>query len=406
LYSEWLGMGGDFTALNRADMAVLLEEIPPVDSHINCRDVAELFRQQRDVRGFAVVEAGEPVGVIARDELTIRLASQYGHAVYGKRAVTELMDNNPLIVELEDDVHEVEKRITEGYPNALLSGFIIVENGLYRGMGTGLSLLKSSVERTRIRNAQLETITEQAQQANTVKSQFLANMSHELRTPLNAVIGFSELIVQEVYGKIEQEKYKDYARDILDSGRHLLSMINDILDMSKIEAGRYELKEQAIDLNRALVNVTKMCSVLAEEKNIALSYSGINEPPILTGDERAVKQMLLNLVSNGIKYTPQNGAVTVTADIAADGTVSIEVSDTGVGIEEPLLEKVLEPFAQAGADINNKTEGTGLGLPIVKALAELHAADFQLSSDVGIGTTATLIFPADRISRIQNMPAA
>ncbi|MCG8490870.1 MAG: ATP-binding protein [Sneathiellales bacterium] len=399
-------MGGDCTEKNRTDMAVLLEEIPPVDSHIYCRDVAELFRQKESTRGFAVVEAGEPVGIIARDELTIRLASQYGHAVYGRRAVTELMDNNPLIVELKDDVHDVEKRIAEGYPNALLSGFIIVENGFYRGMGTGLSLLKSSVERTRVRNAKLEAITEQAQQANTVKSQFLANMSHELRTPLNAVIGFSELIVQEVYGKIEQEKYKDYARDILDSGRHLLSMINDILDMSKIEAGRYELKEQPIDLDRALVNATKMCRVLADEKNIELSYSGVDGHPILKGDERAVKQMLLNLVSNGIKYTPPNGTVSVSADFSANGTVSIEVADSGVGIEEALLEKVLEPFAQAGADINNKTEGTGLGLPIVKALAELHAAEFLLVSNVGIGTTATLIFPAERISRIQNNPAA
>ncbi len=385
-------------------MQNILEDIPPVDGQTLCRDVAELFRNNQSVRGFAVTEKGNPVGIIARDELTIRLATQYGHAVYGKKVVTELMDPNPLIVSLQDDIDLVEARIANGNSQALQSGFIIVEAGLYRGMGTGLSLLKSSVARTRIRAEKLEATTELAQQANTVKSQFLANMSHELRTPLNAVIGFSELIVSEAFGPINEDKYRDYAQDILESGKHLLSMINDILDMSKIEAGRYELEERPIDLNRIIANAIKMCRILADEKNITLTCGCLSNRPVVMGDERALKQMLLNLISNGIKYTPAEGSVSVRVSLPPEGGVCIDVIDTGVGIDEELIDKVLEPFAQAGTDIHNKTEGTGLGLPIVKALAELHQADFRLSSRAGIGTTASLTLPSSRIQSISAAP--
>ncbi len=381
-------------------MRDILEDIPPVDGNTLCRDVAELFRENETVRGFAVTEDGNPIGIIARDELTIRLATQYGHAVYGKRAVTELMDPDPLIVNLQDDIDQVEARIASGYSQALQSGFIIVDTGFYKGMGTGLSLLKSSVARTRIRAEKLEVTTELAQHANTVKSQFLANMSHELRTPLNAVIGFSELIVSEAFGPINEGKYRDYAQDILESGKHLLSMINDILDMSKIEAGRYELKERAVDLQGLIANAVKMCRILADEKGIALTCDCLSETPVVFGDERALKQMLLNLISNGIKYTPVQGSVSVRMSLPREGGVCIDVIDTGVGIDEELIDKVFEPFAQAGTDIHNKTEGTGLGLPIVKALAELHQADFRLTSRAGNGTTASLTLPSSRVKGI------
>ncbi|MEP4192189.1 MAG: ATP-binding protein, partial [Sneathiella sp.] len=387
-------------------MGDILNRISPIEGTTLCRDVAELFRDKEQVRGFAVVEQGNPIGIIARDELIIRLATQYGHAVYGKRAVTELMDDDPLIVDINESVDEVEERIASGYSQALQSGFIVTDNGIYQGMGTGLSLLKSSVERTRLRNAQLEAITELAQHANSLKSQFLANMSHELRTPLNAVIGFAELIVSEAFGPVGQIKYRDYAQDILESGKHLLSMINDILDMSKIEAGRYQLTEGPVELNRLIEGAVKMCRILAEEKEITLTNSCLEKSPILHGDERALKQMLLNLISNGIKYTPEQGTVSVTIQTAVHGGVSVAVSDTGIGIDESLIGAMLEPFAQAGTDMHNKTEGTGLGLPIVKALAELHDARFELKSASGQGTTAVLHFPASRVQKFLPLSAA
>ncbi len=387
-------------------MGDILDRIPPVEGNTLCRDVAELFRDKEQVRGFAVIEQGNPIGIIARDELIIRLATQYGHAVYGKRTVTELMDDDPLIVDINEGVDEVEERIAGGYSQALQSGFIVTDKGAYQGMGTGLSLLRSSVERSQYRNAQLEAITELAQHANSLKSQFLANMSHELRTPLNAVIGFAELIVSEAFGPVGQIKYRDYAQDILESGKHLLSMINDILDMSKIEAGRYQLTEGPVELNRLIEGAIKMCRILAEEKEITLISSCLDKSPILQGDERALKQMLLNLISNGIKYTPEQGTVSVTVQTAAHGGVSVAVLDTGIGIDESLIGAMLEPFAQAGTDMHNKTEGTGLGLPIVKALAELHDARFELKSISGQGTTAVLHFPASRIQRSSPLSAA
>ncbi|WP_169543339.1 ATP-binding protein [Sneathiella aquimaris] len=382
---------------HRPAMLEILQDVSPVQETMLCRDVAEFFRQRETVRGVAVLRSGVPVGVISRDELIIKMATQYGHAVYGKRPVSELMDTNPLIVDVQAPLDDVERCIANGYPQALLSGFVIIRDGLYLGMGTGLSLLRAGVERTRVRNADLVKISQQAQQANQMKTQFLANMSHELRTPLNAVIGFSELIASEAYGKLEEPRYKDYAQDILDSGRHLLSMINDILDMSKIEAGRYELQENSVDLNRLTANVVKMCHVLAVEKGVHLGCQCKIGTPILRADERAFKQMLLNLISNAIKYTPPGGTVLVECQELQSGDLQIDVIDTGVGIPKAMTSKMLEPFAQAGTDINNKTQGTGLGLPIVKALAELHQVSFQLISEADAGTTARLVVPQSRV---------
>jgi len=374
-------------------MAGLLDNTPAISTTTTCHEAAELFRFMDGVIGFAVLQDEKPVGIISREKLTIKLASQFGHPVYGKRPVTDLMTQDPLIVDINETIDRVEQLITDGYEHALSSGFIIVQDETYIGMGNVLSLMRESVKRTRMKNQQLEKSTQLAEHANEVKSQFLAGMSHELRTPLNAIIGFSELIVQESFGPIQPPRYGQYVEDILESGRHLLSMISDILDMSKIEAGRYDLNEQPVEVNSIARNVIKMCRVLADKKNIKLKSSLPNPSPILIGDARALKQMLVNLISNGIKYTEAEGEVFLEIlDLPQQG-IQISIKDTGAGIAEDELSRIMEPFVQVAQGRSDKTEGTGLGLAIVKALAELQNTDFTLSSSLGIGTTAQLTFP-------------
>jgi len=380
--------------------------VPAVDKATPCYKVAELFRSHEGVLGFAVIDGQTPVGIIAREALTIRLSLQFGYAVYGKREVTELMDVEPLLVDVAEDVDAVECKIADEHSAALVSGFIIVENGKYLGMGTALSLLRNNIKRTRLRNNRLEQATAAAEQANLMKSQFLANMSHEFRTPLNAIIGFSELMVTEAFGPMEPSKYKDYSGDILESGRHLLSLINDILDMSKIEAGRYVLQTQPVDIERLIFSAVKMCKPLADQKNIELATEFQANGAVVTGDERAIKQMVLNLVSNAVKYTPRGGHVDVRLDGVETGGIVVSITDTGIGISAEDMEKVLEPFSQAASKMNNKTEGTGLGLAIVNALARLHGADFKLASTVGVGTEAAISFPATAMVSLQEWSAA
>ncbi len=385
-------------------MAKILMNVPALDAETACHDAAELFRRLQGVQGFALISNNEPIGVIGRDDLTIKLATQFGHAVYGKRPASDLMISNPLIVDIADNIDVVERMITDGYESALSAGFIITDNHKYVGMGNVLSLMRESVKRTRIQNRQLAQSTQLAKQANTIKSQFLAGMSHELRTPLNAIIGFSELISQEAFGPVTPPRYRQYAEDILDSGKHLLAMINDVLDMSKIEAGRYELNNQLIDVNSIARNVVKICSVLALKKNITLSLDIPEFPIAVLADERSLKQMLLNLISNGIKYTEANGNVTVSISKCQQKGLRICVTDTGVGIAENDIKKITEPFVQLSQSHNNKAGGTGLGLAIVKALANLHGCTFQLKSKVGEGTSASLTFPAER-SQLTNTAA-
>ncbi len=243
------------------------------------------------------------------------------------------------------------------------------------------------------RNAAFE-----AARANSTKSEFLAHMSHELRTPLNAIIGFSEIVAGELFGPIETRRYVEYAGDIHSSGVHLLSIINDILDLAKIEAGRRELSEGVIDLQETAAAALRLVRGRAENGNIRLVNDiSRGNVPLLQADERAVKQMLLNLLSNAVKFTPKGGLVVVSAELRANRSLAVTVSDTGIGIAPENIPRALAPFGQVDNTVSRSTEGTGLGLPLVNALMDLHGGRFELESDVGNGTRATLVFPADRV---------
>ena len=238
-----------------------------------------------------------------------------------------------------------------------------------------------------------------AEIANHSKSQFLANMSHELRTPLNAIIGFSEMIREEMFGPIGQPEYEEYIRDIHSSGRHLLELINDILDISKIEAGQFELEEYWIDLNTVGRWSLELVRHRAEQGGVTLEIDDMEDLPEIYVDERSLKQILLNLMSNATKFTPAGGTVTLSARQEASGQLVITVTDTGIGIEPHMIERVMEPFGQAEGPLTRNFGGTGLGLPITKSLAEMHGGTLTLESEPGKGTCVTIALPAWRTSK-------
>ncbi len=236
---------------------------------------------------------------------------------------------------------------------------------------------------------------EQAEVANRSKSEFLANMSHELRTPLNAVIGFSEVLMREMHGPLGSAKYLEYAQDIFDSGNHLLSVINDLLDLSKVESGHFELAEEDIELHELVERSFLFVKSRAEKKGVQTENGVCADLPLLRADPRVMKQILANLLSNAVKFTERGGKVSVTANIDAKGRYCFEVADTGVGIPEDEFDMVLTPFEQARNAVRQK-EGTGLGLPLAKSFVERHGGDLELRSEVGKGTTIAISFPAAR----------
>ena len=238
---------------------------------------------------------------------------------------------------------------------------------------------------------ELRARTDELEIANRHKSEFLANMSHELRTPLNAVIGFSEVLLERMFGELN-DKQAEYLDDILSSGRHLLSLINDILDLAKIEAGRMELELGAFDLSLALDNALTLVRERATRHGIGLVLAVDGQLGTLVGDERKIKQILLNLLSNALKFTPEGGKVAVRA-VRAAGSVEISVSDTGIGIAPEDQEAIFEEFRQVGTDYARKREGTGLGLALSKRFVELHGGKLWVTSEVGRGSTFTLSIP-------------
>ncbi len=246
-----------------------------------------------------------------------------------------------------------------------------------------------------IQNARLfreiEEKSSQIEAANRHKSEFLANMSHELRTPLNAIIGFSEVLQERMFGELN-EKQAEYTDDILTSGRHLLSLINEILDLSKVEAGRMELELASFDLPLAIDNARTFVRERATKHGINLDVTVDERLGEFMGDERKIKQVLLNLLSNAVKFTPEGGRIGIEAR-QTDGSVEISVSDTGIGISPEDQAKIFEEFRQVGSDDAKKIEGTGLGLTLAKKFVELHGGRIWVASEVGKGSTFTFTLP-------------
>jgi PAS domain S-box-containing protein len=263
------------------------------------------------------------------------------------------------------------------------------------GNRTAFGIIQDITEH-RQREMELSSAYLRADLASRAKTQFLATMSHELRTPLNAIIGFSEVMKEEIMGPLGTPGYKDYAADIHGSGTFLLSIINELLDLSLIDSGEMKLDESLVQIDKiAESSVALLCSKAAA-KGVRLTQAASCNPPLLRGDARRLKQAVINLLTNAIKFTPAGGAVEISAIWSDDG-MALTVGDTGIGIAAADLERVMKPFVQAENWLARKHEGAGLGLAITKSICELHGGTLVLESTLGQGTTARILLPAERI---------
>jgi signal transduction histidine kinase len=251
----------------------------------------------------------------------------------------------------------------------------------------------SDVTELRAGERKLLQARSQAELANHSKSEFLANMSHELRTPLNAIIGFTEIISQELFGPVANEKYLEYIKDVHASSLHLLSIINDVLDMSKIEAGKLDLQKEAVTLQNVIADVIRIVHERAASRAITLSSRSADEPVAIWADERALKQIFLNLLSNAIKFSREGGEVHIRVRAEQADFAVIEVEDHGIGMDQDELERAMQPFGQAKPTTTRNFGGTGLGLPITKGLVEAHDGTLTISSRAGEGTTVRVALP-------------
>lgn len=303
-------------------------------------------------------------------------------------------------------VHAMNGAMLAALATGTLAFFTVVTQRLYQ---TNLATLEARAEKDSLfgeletAKANSDEARRNAEMANIAKSRFLAQMSHELRTPLNAILGFSEVMKGEMFGPHSSPQYADYSRDIHNSGEHLLSLINEILDLSRIEAGRYELNEEAVTLAYVVEDCHHLLKVRARNKGVVIVERFEPDMPKLWADERAIRQIVLNLMSNAIKFTPAGGEITLKVGWTQSGGQYVAVKDTGPGIPEEEIPVVLSNFGQGSNAIKSAEQGTGLGLPIVQGLVALHQGFFTLTSKVREGTEVVAIFPAERV--MEALPA-
>lgn len=389
------GSGQSFVAQN---------QMPELD------DVAVQFDHMVQQLGMLYV-------AVERSPSPIMISDTRGNLEYANRAFSDLtgysaaesIQRNPTALVVEstqpDPWPEIRDCVARGQvwerevPSAKRDGTsywshlsVYPMRGLQDGAERIVWIQRDITERKRLLS-ELVDAKQRAEYATQTKSGFLASMSHELRTPLNAILGFSEVIEGEMYGPCNVPQYVEYAGNVHRSGLHLLSLINDILDLSKLEAGKMELCREDFDLHEVVQEAANLLAPEAEHRGVSVVIDAALVPLHLIADRRAIKQIVINLLSNGVKFTPPGGRVTVTTRTAVDGAVRVSVIDTGCGIGEADLSKVMDPYIQVGPDFVRKKEGTGLGLPIVKKLVDMHGAEIAISSTLGVGTAIDIVFP-------------
>jgi len=306
----------------------------------------------------------------------------------------DLSDYDRTVIETgKPMIHEHRADLTYGGDTLMSVRFPIIDE---KGAVAAVGSIATDVTDARMAEQNLHMALMKAEQASRAKSDFLANASHELRTPLNSIIGFSDVLKMETFGPLGSDENKEYVEFINRSGKHLLQVIGGILDLSKIEAGEEILTEEEIDLIELVVEARNLVRAQAAEKGLSLHEEIAADLPPLCADRLKIYQILLNLLSNAIKFTPEGGTVTTRAFIDAEGRMTISVQDTGIGIAAGDLEIIMEPFGQVGEAYTRSMGGTGLGLALVKSMAELHGATIAVESELGKGTTVTTRFPSER----------
>jgi len=371
-------------------------------------DVALLRRAEEQMR--RVVE-GSAQGIVVRTHENVLYMNESFAKLLGYASLQECMAAQPHVNSL---IHEDDLPLVMDHLQARIRGEEVVSHYEFRlmhrngtpvwvethaanvnwnGQPASLSWISDISSR---KHMEAETLRskEAAEYANRTKTQFLANMSHELRTPLNAILGFSEVIERQMFGPIAA-KYLDYARDINSSGRHLLALVNDVLDLSKLEAGKLELRESEFSLPELVEECLTLVRARAEAGGVRLKNALPHELPALRADQRAVKQLLLNFLSNAVKFTPEGGEVRI--EIETRNGLTLSVIDSGIGMTAAEIEVALAPFGQIDSHIAHKHDGTGLGLPICRSLMELHGGELRVTSAPNAGTTVAAWFPPTRV---------
>ena len=379
---------------NAGDLAI---HVPALSAATTCGEAFTWFNAHADTPAVAVLdEAGAVAGLVNRLIFQAGYARQYAPELYSRKTILKMANVTPLVVDENVSITDLGATLLLENPDALVECFVVTSRGRYRGIVTGEGLLRCKVALLQAREQELSRALHAETQASRAKSDFLALMSHELRTPLNAIIGFSEMLGSEMFGPLGNTRYRSYAGDIHGAGRHLLALINDILDLSKAEAGKFELYEEEIITADLVIECLKLMRGRAEEGALRLTYEIAPSMPNLMVDRLRLKQILLNLLSNAIKFTPRGGHVHVTAQWLADDRPQISVRDTGIGMDPKDIPLALEPFRQIASPFARNTEGTGLGLALVKSLIECHGGEIDVESALQRGTLVRLILPASR----------
>ncbi len=317
------------------------------------------------------------------------------HELFPDRQVDEFEVCDRAVFDSGQSIEEEEQWTTDGGVRTYLTVKFPIRDGHDKTVAIGA--IGTDITERKAAETTISAAMAEAQSANCAKSAFLAAMSHELRTPLNAIIGFAEIITNENFGPVGNPEYREYSNDIRESGKHLLSLTSDILDLSKIEAGTVELYEDEIDVPEIIRSVMKLVAHRAEQGGVELGLELPDQLPPLLTDERKLKQILVNLLSNAVKFTEAGGEVTLRVSSRMDDGYVFQVVDTGIGIAPEDIPKTLSRFGQVDSELNRKYEGTGLGLPLTKAFVEQHGGVLEVQSEVGVGTTFTARFPAERI---------
>jgi two-component system cell cycle sensor histidine kinase PleC len=380
----------------RFPVSRLLIAAPTLGAGATSGEVYDLLAARPEIPCIPILDHDWIVGLVDRVSLLNRFSRHLMRDYYVGRPVSLVLDPEPLIIDADTPIGVLAERISHEKPQALTAGFIITREGRYAGVGTALDMMKASVEEAQLRAAELARLQKVAEEVNRTKTLFLANMSHEFRTPLNAIIGFAEVLGTQRFGALN-ERQAEYIDDIRNSGVHLLALVNDILEMSKAEAGKLELHENRILLEELAVDCLRTVRQRAQEAGLELGLELPGKHVELSGDPVKLRQIVVNLLSNAVKFTNQGGKVAVEATLLADGGLEIAVADTGIGMSPEQIPLALQAFVQIDNSRNRSHQGTGLGLPLCKQLAELHGGQLIIESTLGKGSTMRVRLPAERV---------